>query len=141
MKDCELCARDGGELLWRDGDLRVVLVDDADYPGFVRVIWNAHVAEMSELSSAQRLRIMDVVNVVESAQRAALAPAKINLASFGNMVPHLHWHVIPRWRDDAHFPQPVWGARQREPEASVLAERRGQLATLKAEIEARLLSL
>ena len=43
----------------------------------------------------------------------ALQPAKVNLAALGNMVPHLHWHVIPRFADDSHFPQPVWGARQR----------------------------
>ena len=42
------------------------------------------------------------------------APAKINLATLGNMVAHVHWHVIPRFADDPHFPQPVWGARQRE---------------------------
>ncbi|HXD50505.1 MAG TPA: HIT domain-containing protein, partial [Burkholderiales bacterium] len=38
---------------------------------------------------------------------------KINLAAFGNMTPHLHWHVIPRNADDAHFPNPIWGERQR----------------------------
>ena len=37
------------------------------------------------------------------------------------MVPHLHWHVIPRFADDSHFPQPVWGARQREPSPRALA--------------------
>ena len=30
------------------------------------------------------------------------------------MTPHLHWHVIPRWHDDRHFPEPVWGKVQRE---------------------------
>lgn len=141
MVDCELCMRAGGDLLWRDEDLRVVLVDDVDYPGFTRVIWNAHVAEMSELSALQRVRLMDVVNAVESAQRALLAPAKINLASFGNMVPHLHWHVIPRWRDDAHFPQPVWGARQREPEAAWRAARRAPLAEFRTDLTRRLEAL
>ena len=44
---------------------------------------------------------------------AFVNPDKINLASLGNMVPHLHWHVIPRFRDDRHFPEPIWGAPQR----------------------------
>jgi diadenosine tetraphosphate (Ap4A) HIT family hydrolase len=43
-----------------------------------------------------------------------LHPDKINLASFGNVVPHLHWHVIPRFEDDAHFPAPIWGKRKEE---------------------------
>ena len=46
--------------------------------------------------------------------RTVLAPDKINLASLGNVVPHLHWHVIPRFADDAHFPAPVWAARARD---------------------------
>ncbi|MBP7641072.1 MAG: HIT domain-containing protein, partial [Thauera sp.] len=56
----------------------------------------------------------DVVMATEAALRNLLDPDKINLASFGNMVPHLHWHVIPRYRDDRHFPESVWGAPQRE---------------------------
>ena len=47
---------------------------------------------------------------MEEAQQSVLAPDKINLASLGNMVPHLHWHVIPRWRGDRHFPDPIWAA-------------------------------
>jgi diadenosine tetraphosphate (Ap4A) HIT family hydrolase len=57
---------------------------------------------------------MEVVFVVESAVRQKLQPDKINLASLGNLVPHLHWHVIPRWRGDRHFPNPIWGEMQRE---------------------------
>jgi diadenosine tetraphosphate (Ap4A) HIT family hydrolase len=57
---------------------------------------------------------MTVVFGVEEVVRALFAPDKINLASFGNMTPHLHWHVIPRWRDDRHFPEPVWGKVQRD---------------------------
>jgi diadenosine tetraphosphate (Ap4A) HIT family hydrolase len=43
-----------------------------------------------------------------------MQPDKINLASLGNVVPHLHWHVIPRFVDDPHFPNPVWGVKVRE---------------------------
>jgi len=111
--DCELCQQTGGELLWRDERCRVVLINDPDYAGFCRVIWNAHVREMTDLADAERQHCMRVVLAVEQALRNVLKPHKINLASFGNMTPHLHWHVIPRNLDDAHFPQPVWGARQR----------------------------
>src|SRR6185369_15407257 len=110
---CELCVEVGGELLWHDKRCRVVLVKDPDYAGFCRVIWNAHVKEMTDLDGPGRAHCMRVVWAVEEALRSVMKPHKINLASFGNMTPYVHWHVIPRFAADAHFPNPVWGERQR----------------------------
>lgn len=113
---CPLCSPDGETVLWHDAHLRVIRVEDADYPGYLRVIWNAHVAEMSDLPAPWREHLMRVVLAAEEALRELMRPDKMNLASFGNMVPHLHWHVIARYRDDRHFPQPIWGPpRQGEP--------------------------
>jgi diadenosine tetraphosphate (Ap4A) HIT family hydrolase len=113
--DCELCNRTGGELLWQDERCRVVYVSEAGYPGFCRVIWRSHVKEMTDLSDDDRMHLMEVVFALESVIREQLEPAKINLASLGNLVPHLHWHVIPRFADDPHFPQPIWASPQRPP--------------------------
>lgn len=110
---CELCAESREAVLWQSADCRVVRVDDPAQPGFCRVIWNSHVREMTDLDAASRSVLMSVVFAVEAAVRQCFAPDKINLASFGNVVPHLHWHVIPRWTDDQHFPQPIWGRIQR----------------------------
>ena len=111
---CELCETSGGELLWQDDHCRVVRVADPAYPGFCRVIWQAHIKEMTDLAAADRQHLMNVVFAVESAVRQVLSPEKINLASLGNLTPHLHWHVIPRHRDDRHFPNPIWGESQRD---------------------------
>lgn len=111
--DCELCRNDGGEVIFRNDFLRVVLVDDADYPGFCRVVCNTHLAELTDLDIAQRSAMMMTVCKVEQAVREVLRPDKINLASLGNMTPHLHWHIIPRYVDDKHFPQSIWGSPQR----------------------------
>ena len=113
--ECSLCRPEHEEVVWRDGGCRVVLVDDADYPGFCRVIWHEHVVEMSDLTAADQRHLLNVVLATETALRSLMRPDKINLASLGNVVPHLHWHVIPRFRDDRHFPQPIWGSPQREP--------------------------
>ncbi|MCG9077176.1 HIT family protein [Laribacter hongkongensis] len=112
---CELCAPSPFPVLFADTRLSVVLVTDTpDYPAFCRVIWRGHVREMTDLSAPDRAYLMDWVFRTEAALRTVLAPDKINLASLGNVVPHLHWHVIPRFADDAHFPAPVWAARARD---------------------------
>jgi diadenosine tetraphosphate (Ap4A) HIT family hydrolase len=110
---CPLCQPDRETVLWQDHAARVVLVDDPAYQGFCRVIWRAHVAEMTDLSPAERRCLMDRVFGVEAALRQVLRPATVNLASLGNQVPHLHWHVIPRFADDATFPDAVWAAPRR----------------------------
>ena len=135
---CELCEHQqtpAWPLVWQNAQLRVVRVLDApEFPGFYRVIWNAHAAEFSDLSVAQRQHCMAVVAEVEALLRAALGPTKVNLAALGNMVPHLHWHVIARFDWDSHFPQPIWGQRQRTPAPSALE----RLAEPLAELDARL---
>ncbi|WP_089374593.1 HIT family protein [Methylobacillus rhizosphaerae] len=112
--NCELCTTPGGETLWQDNLCRVVYVDDPDYPGFCRVILNRHIKEMSDLQPAERGYLMQVVFAVEEAVRDIMHPDKINLASLGNMTPHIHWHIIPRFRQDRHFPNPIWGESKRE---------------------------
>ncbi|MDI6750315.1 MAG: HIT family protein [Pseudomonadota bacterium] len=126
MVSCELCQSPGGELLWQDELCRVIRVGGAEgeaFPGFCRVVWRAHVAEMSDLPAADRQHLLAVVLATERAVREIMHPDKINLASLGNVVPHLHWHVIPRWRDDSHFPAPIWAAARRP------APRRAQPST------------
>ena len=131
--DCPLCQEDGGALLWRGPHLRVIEVNDPDYPGFTRVIWNGHLAEMTSLSAHGRELLMKAVYVVEETQQAILSPDKINLASLGNMVPHLHWHVIPRWRGDRHFPDPIW-APARIAKGAEPAELKARLARTQAQL-------
>ena len=131
---CELCETEGGRLIVSNEFLRVVLVDDPDFPGFARVIWTDHAREMSDLAPEEQQRLMQTVFAVERAQRAVLAPEKVNLASLGNVVPHVHWHVIPRFADDSHFPQPIWGRKQRTPGREALEARRAQLDQLRRRI-------
>lgn len=121
---CELCEQDGGLVVHRDRDWRVVRVEDAAFPAFYRVICNHHVAEFSELLAPERQRCMNLVTLIERTLLGLLRPTKINLASLGNVVPHVHWHIVARFDWDSHFPQPLWGAAQRqldEPALELLA--------------------
>ena len=129
---------EGGMLVWRGERLRVIRANEAGFPAFYRVVWNAHVAEFSDLSASERAHCMDVVVAVEQALREHLSPTKVNIAALGNMVPHLHWHVIARFDWDSHFPSPVWAAAQR---ASAVAQEdavRSRLPALEAALRDRL---
>ena len=137
-RTCELCTLTGGELLWQNALCRIVSVGDLDYPGFCRVILNRHAAEMSDLPSAEQQELMRVVFVVEAVVRDVLKPDKINLASLGNMVPHVHWHVIPRWREDRCFPNPIWAAAQRPSTVIPAADGPALVRQLATELASRL---
>ena len=134
---CELCGLAASAKLVANEKFSVILADDANYPGFARVIWNGHVREMSDLPDADRLLLNDAVWRVELALREVMQPLKVNVASLGNVVPHLHWHVIPRYADDAQFPAPVWAPAVRALEPAVLAARRALLPQLAQAIERR----
>ncbi|MES2013682.1 MAG: HIT family protein [Pseudomonadota bacterium] len=113
LQNCPLCQPCQSPILWQDDFCRVVLLNDADYPAYCRVELLAHVKEMTDLPPAQRARMMKTVFSVETALREILNPAKINLASLGNKTPHIHWHVIPRFENDKHFPNSHWGEAMR----------------------------
>lgn len=124
---CELCRSPGGQLVACNGAWRAIRVDDEAYPAFYRLVHREHVAEMSDLAASERARCLELLVGIEEILREVLCPTKINLASLGNMVPHLHWHVIARFDWDGHFPQPVWGTRQRADDALRLAQVRARL--------------
>ena len=140
---CPLCHGEGGRLVWQGeragAKLRVVHADEAGFPAFYRVIWAAHVAEFSDLSAAERQWCMDAVVAVEVALRGMLpAPRKINIATLGNMVPHLHWHVIARFDWDSHFPAPVWASALRHSPAAQQAGVSARLPVLEAALQSKL---
>ena len=127
MTNCVLCKDElkpeEGQLIWRGDDCRIILVNDSELPGFCRVIWNQHVAEMTDLTYGEREHLMTLVFAVEEAVRHVMHPDKINVAALGNMVPHIHWHIIPRYKDDAFFPDSAWSNKINTTPATALEAR------------------
>ena len=145
MTNCVLCKEElkpeEGQLIWRGDEARIILVNDPDLPGFCRVIWNHHVAEMTDLTYGEREHLMTLVFAVEEAIRHVMHPDKVNIAALGNMVPHIHWHVIPRFKDDAFYPGSAWSKRVQETPEAILLERRRSVAELSEAIKAEITSL
>lgn len=119
---CDLCKPTSHQILWQDDFCRVVLLADKDYPAYCRVELLAHIKEMTDLELLSRERLMRVVFKVETAMREIIKPDKINLASLGNKTPHLHWHIVPRFADDKHFPNSHWGEKMRENSQKTITE-------------------
>ena len=113
----------------------MIRVNDTDFPAFYRVIYHHHVAEFSALPELQRQRCMQLVGAVERVLVDRLQPTKINLAALGNMVPHLHWHVIVRFDWDTHFPSPVWAPSVRAAEPARLLALKARLPALDAAVQ------
>jgi len=113
--DCPLCALDPAAALWSDRYCYVIRAEIAGLGDVYRVIWRGHIKEMSDLGAAEREHLLTVVLRVEMIVRRLLKPTKMNIASLGNQVPHLHWHVIPRFADDAFFPDSIWSVPRRSP--------------------------
>jgi len=143
---CPLCLPTQHEVFWQDDFCRVVLLNDADYPAYCRVELIEHIKEMTDLAPPLRARMMKTVFAVETAIREIIQPDKINLASLGNKTPHVHWHIIPRFANDKHFPNSHWGeavrtsALQANIHALSGASKKGLQDKIKAHIECALSS-
>ena len=109
------------------GDLplcRVLLMDDARFPWLVLVPRVPGLVELTELADADAMRLIDETRRAARALQAHCAPHKLNLGALGNLVPQFHQHVVARFREDARWPQPVWGAGPAEPYADAMARAR-----------------
>lgn len=138
VQGCPLCEGAGGTLVFQGARFRVIRAAEPGFPAFYRLVWTAHVREFSELAPDDRHLCIDAVACVEEALRRHLHPVKVNLATLGNAVPHLHWHIVARFEWDSHFPGAPWAATQRTVAPDALARVEGLLPALEADIAARL---
>lgn len=128
--NCELCGPAAQKAFWKNPWFYAIDASTDEFPCFIRIVAVRHVPEMSALSAAERLYVWRLLESVEEAMIAELAPDKINYAQFGNMVPHLHWHLIARWKDDPYFPECPWGKKQRAVVEELVQKRRAQTTKL-----------
>ena len=99
---CPLCNPTNEEVIFRNDLFRVILVDEI--PGYIRIIANRHIKEFSELSDEEAIKLTLAIKKIEKKMLNFLKPDKINIATLGNMVPHLHIHIIPRYKNDSWWP-------------------------------------
>jgi len=86
---------------------------ESDIP-WLKIFTQVKHKEFSECSREEKKAIWNTLDVIEKMMLEYYKPEKINIASFGNMLPHVHWHIMARFKNDSHFPEPMWGVKQRE---------------------------
>jgi len=90
-----------------------VEVEESEIP-WLKVFTQAKRKEFSECSVEEKKAIFEALDIIEKEMLSYYQPAKINIASFGNYVPLVHWHVMARFQEDSYFPEPMWGRKQRD---------------------------
>ena len=121
MSECELCVTSTLPILWQNNHFRVILVNDQNIRGYLRLELIEHVKEIHHLTPAIQSEMYKIMNIIENIVTDVYNPDKINLASLGNKTPHIHWHIIPRFTNDNFFPQSIWSepVRQNKCENSI----------------------
>lgn len=87
--------------------------EESEIP-WLKIFTQTAYKEMSEVPSKIKFEIYELLDTIEKEMLIYYKPAKINIASFGNYVPHVHWHIMARFNEDSFFPEPMWGTKQRE---------------------------
>ncbi len=138
LPGCPLCDAAGGRVVAQAPRWRIVHATEPGFPAFYRLVWQDHVREFSGLSRDDRAACTELLAGMEAALLAHLQPTKVNLASLGNAVPHLHWHVVARFDWDSHFPGAVWAAPQRPADPARLQAISDRLASVEESLLALL---
>lgn len=94
-------------------DLIKIEIETSEIP-WLKIFTQEEIKEFSQCDDKTKNEIYRLLDVIEKEMLKYYKPEKINIASFGNYVPHVHFHVMARFKEDSYFPEPMWGKRQRE---------------------------
>ena len=106
---CLLCCSLDENIIISNNLFRIIAVDNSDYPGYLNLVTNNHYKELTDLPMSEAQKIFLALYTIEQAVRQVYQCNKINLFSFGNKVMHCHWHIVPRYCNDKHFPNSIHG--------------------------------
>ena len=99
-------------LLYENKNIKIE-IEKSEIP-WLKIFTQTVYREMSEVPVDIKLEIFELLDMIEKEMLAYYKPKKINIASFGNYMPHVHWHIMARFEEDSYFPEPMWGTKQRK---------------------------
>ncbi len=119
-QDCVFCrrlteleVRPSDDLVWRFPHSVALLGPWQYYHGYCLLVSRRHASELSQLAPAKRGAFLEEMSLLAQAIEQCFAPRKLNYELLGNQVPHLHWHLFPRYEHDPDKLKPVWLALER----------------------------
>ncbi len=101
-----------------ENELVRVEVEASEIP-WIKIFTQRKIKEFSECTVEEKTEIFRIIDITEKSMLKYFNADKINIASFGNMLPHVHWHIMARFEGDSCFPEPMWGNKQRESELNL----------------------
>lgn len=96
-----------------ENDYVKIEIEESEIP-WLKIFTKEPYKEFSHCDMGTKLEIFKLLDIIEKKMLEYYKPAKINIASFGNYMPHVHFHIMARFEEDSYFPEPMWGKKQRE---------------------------
>lgn len=100
-------------------DSRLYIEKEQSEIPWLKIFTKETYKELGDVPKELRARLWEVYDIIEFEMKEYYKPQKINMASFGNMLPRVHIHVMARFKDDSYFPNPMWGEKLREAELNL----------------------
>jgi diadenosine tetraphosphate (Ap4A) HIT family hydrolase len=98
--------------LYENKNIRIE-IEESEIP-WLKIFAQEPCKEMTDCSRETKQQIWQLLDLIEKEMLDYYQPEKINIASFANYVPQVHWHIMARFKTDSFFPEPIWGTKQRE---------------------------
>ncbi|AXX89642.1 HIT family protein [Arcobacter suis] len=99
-------------------ELIKIEIENSEIP-WLKIFTIENIKEFSECNTQTKQEIFKYLDIIEKEMLDYFKPKKINIASFGNYVPHVHFHIMARFEEDSYFPEPMWGKKQRDANLSL----------------------
>ena len=98
-----------------ENELVRIEIEESEIP-WLKIFAQDTCKEMTDCDSKTKQQIWSLLDLIEKEMIGYYKPEKINIASFANYVPQVHWHIMARFKEDSFFPEPMWGTKQRDAE-------------------------
>lgn len=99
-------------VIYKNQYLRIE-IEESEIP-WLKIFAQESCKEMTDCDAETKQQIWMLLDLIEVEMLDYFKPQKINIASFANYVPQVHWHIMARFKEDSYFPEPMWGIKQRE---------------------------